>query len=581
MHIRLLLFTCLLCSLSILSAQPNFEATISPLNKGQYSKANDRTYFKSGIIYHNEYHNFHLIRGMSGNEITGYKVVICRRIQMQDDPSIQQICDTSFLISPILERKIFRTAVVNIMAKLHNESYTRFHPDSTEIDRFDFQLDDIYNEIKRKPITDELSDISEQYADVQSSDEYAGELTLAPKVKVIRQTKVGNSNTVVQLYDEIGAVSKKVKYGFIKRLFSPEDFYNLASDEIILDIQKASIKTDYNRLSDITITFNIEGDSTQLVLKNTAWSIPLNSLLVNTTLRQSLTFEYRGWEYTLFLDELLTFAPYRENFSYNVKNNSYFLLPGVAQKITRRSIKDFMGLIIFADPLGFTNNEANRLLQVEGTATIPINHRNTNRSYWFSQFHTAINFSLINGVDKELRFAPFREFTPTKIEIDNLDFVRFSNVNFKFLSSIYAREVKRLNTFLNFEAGIHMFRSSFRMTDSSDVKNMAVWAPTVNVNMTIRPDYAFGSNINVGMMWPRLLLGSSIDTPEPDLISNGMAMLFSEANFYAFTNPTQKKGGIFFRYVAYHDLHRRGFYPQVLIGYSTNLRGLIKNTVPK
>lgn len=574
MHIRLLFLACLFSSLFSLQAQtdPSFPPPAPPTSGIDL----DQVYYQDGIIFQDQFHQFYLL-----NYHQGYRITICRRMLDSTSQAITSLCDTSFLIAPRYNRTIFRTAVANVMANLHRVPHDSMMTLIEGDINLSYQVDGIYDNLLQKPVRDSLREVSVRRDDLDDKAEYAGELTLTSKASVLRQRRVSSSTEVIQLYEDMGAVSRREKYGLFKRMLSPDKFYNLTSDEILIYIKGASIKTDLNRLEDIAITFSIEGDTTELVLRNRDWSLPFSNLLVNSGKRHPIWFEHKGWRYRVYFEELLTFAPYREKFTYVVKNNAYFLEPGKSQKIEQRGISDFMGIVVLADPLGFTDRDPNNIMQVEATTTIPFNLKNGRRNYWFSQFHAALNFSVINGVDKELRFAPYRDWAADKIEIDNLDFVRYSNVNFRFLSSIYAREIKRLNSFLHFESGIRMFRSSYRTSDTSSIMPVSIWTPVTQVNMSIRPDYAFGSNINVGLMWPRLLLNSSIEVPEPDLISNGMAMISTEANFYAFTNPTHKKGGIFLRYVAYHDLHRRGYFPQILIGYATNLRGLIKNTIPK
>ena len=184
--------------------------------------------------------------------------------------------------------------------------------------------------------------------------------------------------------------------------------------------------------------------------------------------------------------------------------------------------------------------------------------------------------------------------------LHNLDLLKYSYYQFYTRLSVLAIELKSWNAWFHVELGARVTGAKVARDTTSRIIHKFI--PEVNLRLDLRPDYIIGGDINLGITY---LGRGHLGNNDPRNISDP-AFLYAntwafphEINLYAFAGRSSK-GGLFFRYsgwLAYNknlssliktdgalvnhallqgQISKTSYFPQILLGYSTNLSTLIK-----
>lgn len=322
--------------------------------------------------------------------------------------------------------------------------------------------------------------------------------------------------------------------------------------------------------------------------------------------------------------DILQYQSHNSEFTSIVKNQKYVIKPKTFVKVLKRGLSDYMSFRTFLDPLGFLGKNPNGFVQLEGHAAMPLGFKNRKRSNFLPEANFTFSYIYSNSITSEPRIAPTYFLRNSNSEKDgkmlgdtisrftnNLDLVKYSYYQFNARFSIYALEMKKFNSWLHFESGIkvtgakvgtdttvnYMRNDTIIGSQRFNSRIMHKLIPNAQIRLEIRPDYFIGANICMGIAYlGNTPMGNNSPSNNTDisfLYQNAWA-LPHEVNVYAKTN-SGGKGGLFFRYTGWwafnknlsefvnrdplsdnNQINKSSYFPQILVGYSTNLSTIIK-----
>jgi len=352
----------------------------------------------------------------------------------------------------------------------------------------------------------------------------------------------------------------------------------------------ATIRFFNNRAQNIVVVGDVIDANDEIVSEevsvNFSWGIPIRSF--NSRLNFISIVDKDGNDLGLMnYNDLFSYYPYKEKFNYAVKNTEYRVEAGKTIKVEQRRLADYFTPIIFSDFLGLNNSSENGLIIAEAKARIPLWIFNLRRVTLFPSIRADVNVSLYNGFDDSSRTIT-REGTGDfdamldSNEISAFDYVKFANVNANLSLDLANFEMKGLSTDASFGVGIRYYRAAFKYTNTDaagkdDVLSdqLNALAPEVNLNFQIRPQTNFGADLNVAYSWLNARgAKNNTEVSVPNSYKD-KAMLRLNLDLYSKVSPDKTNGGIYGRIGGYYHLETKDFYPQIMIGYATNLSSFV------
>lgn len=315
-----------------------------------------------------------------------------------------------------------------------------------------------------------------------------------------------------------------------------------------------------------------------------------------------------------FYNDVFDFLPSRTgSYSFGVRDEEFILKPNESKELKKRGVYDYLSILIFSDLIGLGDNQSNDLLQSELTVRLPIRNWSKYSTHlrWLAYADASIKMSLYNGSQVESELLNINSILidsanistvpdafnigDTIFSIDHFDLLRNNNVALDIRFALVSWERKRTNLHVQGIMGMNTYRSGFThriiKTGEDEVANYQQWAiaPYVALNLQYKPDLNFGAEFFTGIHRLTKRNGSN-NTP---LIyeSNGIYRDNGEIaflkmtewdrwiasfnlNLYAHLND-KSKGGLFARISGHYSGANNNFFPQILVGYSTNLDNYI------
>lgn len=288
--------------------------------------------------------------------------------------------------------------------------------------------------------------------------------------------------------------------------------------------------------------------------------------------------------------DVFMYYPYEHTHNYSVKNKEYRVNINDSVKVEERKLADYITPVIFSDFLGLNSNNSNGLVQAEAVALIPLWIKNRKYVSFFSSIRADFNASLYNGFDDDSRFINEQGFLPfdsNKVTINPFDFVKFANVNTGISLNVFSLELKGLSSTLNFGYGIRYFRSGFKYTqiDTSRQSPDIITRDQLNslsneylINLQIRPQANFGADLNFSYNYihPAGAKNNAIIDNFVEDHGQRKFIRFS-LDLYSKINPDVSQGGVYARLGGFFHLAdgSQEFYPQIMVGYATNLSSFV------
>lgn len=277
------------------------------------------------------------------------------------------------------------------------------------------------------------------------------------------------------------------------------------------------------------------------------------------------------------------------SWNYSARNKEYNITPEKPIKLEQRKLMDYFTAVIFSDFLGVNNENANSLIQAEARMKIPIWIFNYYKTSYFHSLNVDVNTTLYNGFDDSSRFiVPMNQaaLTPDNIpyfKINNFDYIKHNNFNAGISMNFLNYEWKGLSTEWSLAYGIRYYRAGLRFTYQSTgediVKDYQLNALSheISTNFEIRPQLNFGADINFAFNWINAR-GATDNIPivfNEDNNNDDKSVLRFQLNLYTKVSPDTSNDGIYARLGGYYHLGAKDFFPQVLVGYATNLSSFV------
>lgn len=385
--------------------------------------------------------------------------------------------------------------------------------------------------------------------------QFSGKLKLNKTVRVYRKRKVVNDTTF------------KVDYATVR-------FFN-------------------NKAKDIVLVGKLSSIDREFTVVNVQFSVSLRSFRNNLNYVPIATNPNEEYLKNLYLNynDLFEYYPKETSSNYAVRNKNYRIEADSIVPIEERKLMDYFTAVIFSDFLGLNGQNANSLMQAEGRVKIPIWILNRK---WFSVFHSLnadINASIYNGFDDNSRFiTPVSQVLDTiggkvleSATINNFDYIKYNNLTAGINLDVLNIEMKGLSTDWSFGYGLRYYRAGLKYTEPNAgldvVKKYQLNAITheISTNFEIRPQLNFGADLNLALNW---LHGrgsvENLDVSYNPIDGNDKKkVLRVQLNLYSKLNPSESNGGIYARIGGFYHLGAKDFYPQILVGYATNLSSFV------
>ncbi|MFN3753974.1 hypothetical protein [Flavobacterium sp.] len=343
-----------------------------------------------------------------------------------------------------------------------------------------------------------------------------------------------------------------------------------------------------NKVKDILIKGHLSNNTTQKFrIMNVSNSFTLRSFNNSKHFLPISPNDNDAGGYYININDLFDYDNADKSWNYSVKNKEYSVEPGKAKKLEQRSLMDFFTGVIFSDVLGLNNDKANSLVQAEARIKVPLWIYSFGKYAFIHSLNADVNVSIYNGLDEKSRLiTPINNNTSetvTSLTINNFDYIKYNNFNAGVGVSFFNLELKGLSTEWSFAYGIRYYRAGLRYTyekDGGDIlKDYQLNALTheLSTNLEIRPQLNFGADINFAFNWLNAR-GSTENIPiifNADNDNDDKSVLRLQVNLYTKLNPDKSNDGIYARLGGFYHLGAKDFFPQVLVGYATNLSSFV------
>lgn len=404
--------------------------------------------------------------------------------------------------------------------------------------------------------------------------------------------------------DTISNLLKKIEdlepqySGILKLNETPVRVYKSKNDKPEKDVffipKYATVRFFNNKAKDIEVVGTYRNkdatENREFVVRNFHYSIPMRGFINSTKFIAISPNDDDADQYLLNYNDLFHYYPSERTFNYSVRNNDYRIKAGDSVKVEQRRLADYFTAVIFSDFLGLNSENANSLLVAEGRLKVPL--WISNASIWsaFSAVRADINATIYNGFDDSSRFitpanAPEGVSTAelTSLEVNIFDYIKFNNINAGIGLDVVNLEIKPLSAEWSFGYGIRYYRAGVKYdiqkTDADEERKYQLNALTheISTNFEIRPELNFGADINLGFNWINAR-GALKDIPIVYTKNSNMddkSVLRMQLNLYSKIDPRNSNDGIYARLGGFYHLGSKDFYPQIMVGYATNLSSFV------
>lgn len=256
-------------------------------------------------------------------------------------------------------------------------------------------------------------------------------------------------------------------------------------------------------------------------------------------------------------------------------------------RIKQRSFFDFFTAVVYSDVLSFNSENSNSLLNAQAKLLVPLNQRNPGKFSFIRQLSASANVALGNSFADDNRYISITN----NQSFNHFDLLRKQNINGKMDLQAINLEYKRL--FMNISLGYSLafYRTGFQYIETKDnEKDLVLNKQLLSVghgpflNFEIRPQSNFGADIVLSLdnlnytdtdsIGVRKFKNDIIENAGYDYLGVKYNVINIESNFYWLTSEV-KNGGVFARLGAYYHTKSHEIFPQLMVGYATNLTSFV------
>lgn len=519
---------------------------------------------------------------------------------------------TSLSIPKSVSKETLYTVVINLTKALDSDlDIDKVSKNDTEKNHLlglKKRVDDYYEKQLRKDLTEAqnvLRDIDNE------KDQYSAKMVLHKTIpyKTSEEPPSAKSDSIKILLAELNKINALDGYQKVMKEALLSQIQDQESDKAqksktskkkdakykgqgTLEIIDAKLTFFNNKASSVYIKATLtENDSTEtLIFLNNDFSVPLryfnnygSTVSIQSKNRASIRIDY---------NDVFDYES-DQNFNYSIANSQISLSNANRpkktheSKIIQRRFFDFFTAVVYSDVMGFNSENANAILNAQAKLLIPLNLRNKNKWSITRQFTTTANIALDNSFQNDTRFISVVD----NGMFSNFDLLRKNNLYGKLELDLLSYESKGwfLTTSLGYSAGF--YRTGLRYTDTQTAatdnvieKQLFSVGHGPYLNFEIRPQNNFGADVKVSLEDLNFSDENSIGNRSFDNIINETGkdhfimpynMINLEANFYWLTSPNKSTGGIYAKVGSYFHTESNRIFPQVQVGYATNLTSFV------
>ncbi|UOY05381.1 hypothetical protein L0P88_15655 [Muricauda sp. SCSIO 64092] len=368
-----------------------------------------------------------------------------------------------------------------------------------------------------------------------------------------------------------------------------------------LEIKEAFVHFFNNKATTIFIqaVYHSNGTEEKLTFLNNEYSIPIRAFNFyrpdrkdrTKTNTYELAAKTKGKEsIVVAINDVFDYVN-NNGFNYSVANTEVTLNTQDESKtrkaIIQRRFFDFFTGVVYSDLLGVNSENSNSLLNAQASLLIPMNQKNSRKWTATRQFLTTANIALNNSFDDESRFIGFTDGD----EVNHFDLLRKNNLNARIALDIITYESKGwfLNTSLGFSGAFYRtgFRNTLEAEAGDNITEGQVFSLTYGpyINFEFRPQTNFGADITFSL--ENFTFNDSQEINGRDFANEILVndesqdflfkhnLLGVTANFYWLTDQNKRTGGIYARLAATYHTPTSSIFPQVFVGYATNLTSFV------
>ncbi len=403
----------------------------------------------------------------------------------------------------------------------------------------------------------------------------------------------------VNLY-EVGMVNKVDKKGNAKTKRG-----NVLNESVYLLIDSLNIRIFNNRADNLTIVGRLSDDKENtLILTNSQYSLPLREFGYIT--QTNSLIDKNGKTYYYRYDDVLDYLPY-DRYNYAVRNGNIKVKTKDTVKVAERKIGDYFTGIFFSDILGLNSNSGNSLITAEGRIRIPWHFRNYGRSTFVDNITAYASVNLVSGLEDSSRQITLDDtIDPDETSVANSALFNSNNFNLLVNNNIdagisitpYTFEWKGASTFIHLRYGLRFLRTGVEYNLKEQVNTVVNDVPIVQenileqrsfqvysigqeaeINFEIRPQSSVGADVTFGLNWFRATGTNKNDVNFSTM--NNTPNLKLMTNIYAFTDSEDSNSGIYVRLGGHYNLGNSKVFPQLMVGYATNLSSFVNKFAKK
>ena len=350
-----------------------------------------------------------------------------------------------------------------------------------------------------------------------------------------------------------------------------------------------------NKVKDILIKGKLKkfNPTQKFDIMNVSYSFPLRSFNNSKHYLPISPNDNDANGYFININDLFDYDNHK-SWNYSVRNKEYNIDLEKPVKLEERKIMDFVTAVIFSDVLGLNNKNANALLQAEMRFKVPLWIYNFGMTTLLHSLNADVNATLYNGFDDNSRYITVADTDVIKDEaepavikgfkINNFDYIKFNNINAGASIGLVNIEFKGLSTELSFGYGIRYYRAGLRYKIVNEgtediIKDYQLHALTHELiaNFEIRPQLNFGADLNIAYNFINARGATDdilIQFKENDNL-NDRTVVRVQLNLYSKLNPDKSNDGLYARLGGFYHTGAKDFYPQLLVGYATNLSSFV------
>jgi hypothetical protein len=260
--------------------------------------------------------------------------------------------------------------------------------------------------------------------------------------------------------------------------------------------------------------------------------------------------------------------------------------------------------------MAFDQKNSNSLINAQAKLLLPINQRNfANAPKWtiFRQLLTEINLALYNGSSDNFRTIETTSqtdgITTTNSKFNHFELLTKNNINGNFALDLFSHEAKGFFSYISLGYTSSFYRTSFKNTtvnsgvdddlakDTEETASLYSISHGPYLNIEVRPQTNFGADIGVSFTnltyngtetIGDINIRESLGFDGHNSIGLNYNIVHLKADFYWLANSEKnKKGGIFARIGGLYHTESKEIFPQLMVGYATNLTSFVNKFSPK